>query len=178
MAPRLKKKQYRPDDRCGWPCPCWAQYRATLATTDQKTGYKRLGEILRRLSDPNRERAVQRARDRRRIARLKKDDPEAYRARRAMQNRAGKRVRRRNRHAAEGSHTEADVRALRRNQKGRCHWCGNRLPTQRRHWNVDHVIPISRGGRDSPPNLVAACRRCNKDKSDLMPWEYYLRFHC
>lgn len=31
---------------------------------------------------------------------------------------------------------------------------------------VDHIFPRSLGGKDDPTNLVAACRRCNKSKSN------------
>jgi len=32
---------------------------------------------------------------------------------------------------------------------------------------LDHVIPQSKGGRDSWDNLVTACRNCNGEKADL-----------
>ena len=31
----------------------------------------------------------------------------------------------------------------------------------------EHVVPLSRGGRNDMSNLVAACSRCNSDKGDL-----------
>lgn len=34
---------------------------------------------------------------------------------------------------------------------------------------VDHVIPRSKGGRDSWHNLVTACQRCNTEKGDRTP---------
>lgn len=43
-----------------------------------------------------------------------------------------------------------------------CQYCGTRAE------NVDHVIPRSRGGRHVWENVVAACRRCNSQKGDLM----------
>lgn len=36
---------------------------------------------------------------------------------------------------------------------------------------LDHVIPRSRGGRDSWHNLVTACQRCNTEKGDRTPEE-------
>lgn len=47
-----------------------------------------------------------------------------------------------------------------------CHYCGFVAS------EVDHVIPRSRGGSDTPENLVAACRECNAEKSDLTPDEW------
>jgi len=37
---------------------------------------------------------------------------------------------------------------------------------------IDHIIPISRGGRHSIGNLAPACRSCNRNKSDslIMEW--------
>jgi hypothetical protein len=37
---------------------------------------------------------------------------------------------------------------------------------------VDHVVPRSRGGRDEPDNLVAACGWCNRSKKDQTPEEW------
>lgn len=34
---------------------------------------------------------------------------------------------------------------------------------------VDHIIPVSRGGRSVPENLQTLCWRCNRSKSDKMP---------
>ena len=35
----------------------------------------------------------------------------------------------------------------------------------------DHVVPGSRGGRDTWDNVVAACRRCNHHKGNRLPQE-------
>ena len=40
----------------------------------------------------------------------------------------------------------------------RCHYCG--APAT----EVDHVLPVARGGTDAQDNLVAACRNCNLAK--------------
>jgi 5-methylcytosine-specific restriction endonuclease McrA len=42
---------------------------------------------------------------------------------------------------------------------------------------VDHVVPLSRGGEDSPANIVPACRSCNSSKGakDAVSW-YTERF--
>ena len=36
---------------------------------------------------------------------------------------------------------------------------------------IDHVVPKSRGGRDTWENLVAACVACNNQKGDRTPEE-------
>lgn len=48
----------------------------------------------------------------------------------------------------------------------RCVYCGTRD-----HLTLDHVIPRSRGGRESWHNLVTACQRCNTIKGDRTPQE-------
>lgn len=49
-----------------------------------------------------------------------------------------------------------------------CFYCGGRLTAE---WStVDHLEPLSRGGADVESNMVLACRRCNRRKSDL-PFE-------
>lgn len=42
---------------------------------------------------------------------------------------------------------------------------------------ADHVVPVSRGGSDSPFNLVGCCRRCNSDKDDMLPKEAGMVLH-
>ncbi len=48
----------------------------------------------------------------------------------------------------------------------RCQYCG-----RREDLTVDHVIPRSRGGRDTWENLVTACTRCNSRKGNRTPEE-------
>jgi 5-methylcytosine-specific restriction endonuclease McrA len=35
-------------------------------------------------------------------------------------------------------------------------------------FTIDHVVPVSRGGRHSIGNLVPACKSCNSSKRDLL----------
>ena len=46
----------------------------------------------------------------------------------------------------------------------KCRYCGQSPP--RVALEVDHVIPVARGGRDEMRNLVAACFQCNHGKRD------------
>jgi 5-methylcytosine-specific restriction endonuclease McrA len=39
----------------------------------------------------------------------------------------------------------------------------------------DHVVPLSRGGRDEWRNVVTACEPCNNSKADRTPEEAGLR---
>lgn len=47
-----------------------------------------------------------------------------------------------------------------------CAYCSSRRAS-----TVDHVLPRSRGGRDTWMNTVAACSRCNGVKADRTPEE-------
>lgn len=48
-----------------------------------------------------------------------------------------------------------------------CMYCATRFPTSA--LTRDHVTPLSRGGSDTWPNVVAACRRCNNHKGGRSP---------
>jgi len=41
---------------------------------------------------------------------------------------------------------------------------------------MDHIVPISRGGKSTKGNVVPACKECNNAKKQLLPmeWEKYL----
>jgi len=48
-----------------------------------------------------------------------------------------------------------------------CMYCGNDFPRQ--HLTRDHVLPVSRGGRDVWENVVCACYHCNSRKGGRTP---------
>lgn len=48
-----------------------------------------------------------------------------------------------------------------------CAVCGSQS-----HPEIDHVVPISRGGSDAIDNLQILCRSCNRRKSDRLPEEW------
>ena len=62
----------------------------------------------------------------------------------------------------------------RRCAKGRCHYCGN--PTAPSDLTMDHIVPLSRGGKSTKGNVVPCCKSCNNAKKQLLPmeWEAYL----
>ena len=63
----------------------------------------------------------------------------------------------------------------RRQAKGICHYCGRScLP---RELTMDHIVPVSRGGKSTKGNVVACCKECNNAKKQLLPmeWEQYLQ---
>lgn len=74
------------------------------------------------------------------------------------------------------------ARELRRSQwwknriaRGVCHYCGQRFAAE--ELTMDHLVPLSRGGRSTRGNVVAACKECNNRKKYLLPmeWDDYLR---
>jgi len=58
--------------------------------------------------------------------------------------------------------------------RGVCHWCGRSVAPD--ELTMDHIVPLTRGGRSVKGNLVTACKQCNNKKKQLLPmeWEQYL----
>lgn len=50
---------------------------------------------------------------------------------------------------------------------GKCHYCAGFFSPEQ--LTMDHIVPLARGGRSTPGNVVAACRRCNQSKSVATP---------
>jgi 5-methylcytosine-specific restriction endonuclease McrA len=50
-----------------------------------------------------------------------------------------------------------------------CAYCGEKF--RERDLEIEHIIPQSRGGKNTWMNLVAACRCCNHRKDDRTPEE-------
>lgn len=48
----------------------------------------------------------------------------------------------------------------------KCRYCGDKNGP----FQVDHVYPVSRGGITVFENLVTACRKCNRRKSNKIGW--------
>ena len=59
-------------------------------------------------------------------------------------------------------------------QKALCYWCFDALKT----YEVDHIIPISRGGSNCRQNIVLACRSCNRQKHSKLVSEWILKDNC
>jgi len=62
----------------------------------------------------------------------------------------------------------------RKKSAGRCYYCGGAFPPD--ELTMDHLIPLSRGGRTERQNIVPACKECNSRKKYLLPaeWDEYL----
>jgi len=59
--------------------------------------------------------------------------------------------------------------------RGRCHYCGVQVPPK--ELTLDHIVPVSRGGRSTKGNCVPCCKNCNSSKQQMTPveWEAYLQ---
>jgi 5-methylcytosine-specific restriction protein A len=57
---------------------------------------------------------------------------------------------------------------------GSCYYCRRRVG--RTALTMDHVVPLSRGGKSAKGNVVPACKECNNKKKYLLPieWNDYL----
>jgi 5-methylcytosine-specific restriction endonuclease McrA len=56
-------------------------------------------------------------------------------------------------------------RGVHERDRHRCGYCGRTATT------VDHILPVSRGGKNTWLNTVAACDVCNQRKGDRTPAE-------
>jgi 5-methylcytosine-specific restriction endonuclease McrA len=55
----------------------------------------------------------------------------------------------------------------------RCVYCATALDLNSA--TLDHVYPLAHGGAHAPGNVVLACNRCNRLKSDLLPTVFFLQ---
>lgn len=57
---------------------------------------------------------------------------------------------------------------------GCCHYCGEKVGYS--DLTMDHVVPLSRGGRSTKDNLVPCCKSCNTKKKSSLPveWDEYM----
>lgn len=79
----------------------------------------------------------------------------SYKARRRQQERGGD--------------STATIHAWEKAAPKVCHWCGVKC---RRLYQVDHYVPLAKGGRHVVSNLVIACRKCNLRKSARDPYVF------
>ena len=65
------------------------------------------------------------------------------------------------------------IEMLSAQQNHRCCHCGfrtNEATTPDRRPTIEHVVPLSMGGRDLPSNLAMACHRCNQERRNDETW--------
>jgi 5-methylcytosine-specific restriction endonuclease McrA len=72
--------------------------------------------------------------------------------------------------AAQGTERARLRAAVLSKTEGKCHHCGLWLAGE---WEIDHLIPRSKGGSNLFANLAPSCVRCNQDKGDSMPDDWH-----
>lgn len=70
---------------------------------------------------------------------------------------------------AVGQFNAEDIQTLYVSQQGKCWWCECELNGK---YEIDHRIPLSRGGTNNANNLCLTCRTCNRSKNDKLPHEW------
>lgn len=51
-----------------------------------------------------------------------------------------------------------------------CPYCLKVVPYS--ETNIEHIMPLSRGGKTTPNNLIRTCKKCNSEKGALTLEEY------
>jgi 5-methylcytosine-specific restriction enzyme A len=57
--------------------------------------------------------------------------------------------------------------------RGICHFCGEKFSPE--DLTMDHLVPVSRGGKSTRGNIVVCCKECNNEKKYLTPAEMIMR---
>ena len=68
------------------------------------------------------------------------------------------------------SRTNIDLR-----DRGRCQYCLNQLKMS--EFTLDHVVPVSQGGKKEWANIVACCTTCNQKKRNRTPQQANMKLH-
>jgi 5-methylcytosine-specific restriction endonuclease McrA len=71
--------------------------------------------------------------------------------------------------SAGGSYSAEDINAIRDKLNDQCAYCMTDLKGS---GEIDHMLPISRGGNNDASNLTLSCRACNRDKHNKTSAEF------
>ena len=83
--------------------------------------------------------------------------------------RSSTRTRRARMMSAEGRHNALDIQKILQSQQSKCVYCKCEIS---KAYDVDHILPLSRGGSNWPDNLQCLCPSCNAKKWALTHDEY------
>lgn len=78
--------------------------------------------------------------------------------------------RRARKRGADGHHTKADLAEVFQAQGGRCAYC--KVNLNRKKKQVDHIVPLARGGSNARANIQYLCAPCNQTKNARDPIEF------
>ena len=71
-------------------------------------------------------------------------------------------------------HRHAVRKAYRRHvfnkQNGKCSMCGQKLSYLK--FTIDHIVPVSKGGKNTLENMEAMCDTCNRMKADMLKQDF------
>lgn len=56
---------------------------------------------------------------------------------------------------------------------GICHYCHEKFSLE--ELTMDHIVPLSRGGKSTKSNVVTCCKACNNKKKYLTPVDIILK---
>ena len=70
---------------------------------------------------------------------------------------------------AEGKFTRDDMQKMFSEQCGRCKSCDADISSG---YEIDHIMPISKGGTNWPSNLQLLCKPCNRSKGSKHPADW------
>lgn len=55
----------------------------------------------------------------------------------------------------------------------KCQYCGKKCG--KTHLTLDHIVPVSQGGKKTWENIVTCCRRCNQKKGGRTPTQAHMK---
>lgn len=129
---------------------------------------------LRKWREDNHDKAIAWLRDYRRA------NPERHRTevrewqkRNPEKRRAQRHLRKCRQRSAEGRFTGIDIKNILKHQRNKCAYyidCGQSFSNQQ--FQIDHIVPLARGGTNWPNNLQLLCASCNARKHDRDPIDY------
>ena len=93
----------------------------------------------------------------------------AYRAANSAKFRTWRRNYRARKANADGRCSLKEILALYSQQNGLCAYCETSIQDG---WEVDHIVPLSKGGSNWISNVVLACSGCNRRKGSRLPDEW------
>lgn len=59
-------------------------------------------------------------------------------------------------------------KTVRQRAKERCEYCQSWMHNAIHTFNIDHVVPVAKGGKNEVDNLALSCGGCNNAKSDKL----------
>lgn len=92
----------------------------------------------------------------------------AYKEKTPFQRRCYNAKYRARKYNASGSFTSRTITNLYVLQPGKCAVCFENLFGK---FETDHILPLSKGGDNSPSNIQLLCPKCNREKSDKVESE-------